>query len=112
MLARFRDISTERDSDFVLRLIRDFKVATIPLSAFYSDGTDHGVIRLSFAKDEATLENAQRDLARYAAIVNNQLAVTRQQYDTQRATVAQDQATVQSDQAQIDAGKLNRLAIP
>jgi membrane fusion protein, multidrug efflux system len=59
------------------------------------------------AKDEATLENAQRDLARYAAIVNSQLAVTRQQYDTQRATVAQDQATVQSDQAQIDAAKLN-----
>jgi membrane fusion protein, multidrug efflux system len=59
------------------------------------------------AKDQATLENAERDLARYAAIVNNQLAVTRQQYDTQRATVAQDQATVQSDQAQIDAAKLN-----
>ena len=59
------------------------------------------------AKDQATLENAQRDLARYAAIVNTQLAVTRQQYDTQRATVEQDQATVQSDQAQIDAAKLN-----
>lgn len=58
-------------------------------------------------KDQANFENAQRDLARYAAIVNNQLAVTRQQYDTQRATVQQDQATVQSDQAQIDAAKLN-----
>ena len=33
--------------------------------------------------------------------------MTRQQYDTQRATVAQDQAIVQSDQAQIDAAKLN-----
>jgi membrane fusion protein, multidrug efflux system len=59
------------------------------------------------AKDQATLENAQHDLARYAAIVGDQMAVTRQQYDTQRATVAQDQATVQSDQAQIDAAKLN-----
>ena len=58
-------------------------------------------------KDQATLENAQRDLARYAAIVSNQLAVTRQQYDTQRATVQQDEAAVQSDQAQIDAAKLN-----
>ena len=37
------------------------------------------------AKDQANLENAQRDLARYAAIVNNQLAVTRQQYDAQRS---------------------------
>jgi membrane fusion protein, multidrug efflux system len=59
------------------------------------------------AKDQANLENAQRDLARYAAIVSNQLAVTRQQYDTQRATVQQDEATVQGDQAQIDAAKLN-----
>ena len=31
------------------------------------------------AKDQANLENARRDLARYAAIVGNQLAVTRQQ---------------------------------
>ena len=61
MLARFRGFSKESDSDLVLRLIRDYKVATIPLSAFYSDGTDHGVIRLSFAKDEATLlEGARR----------------------------------------------------
>ena len=61
MLARFRGFSTETDSEFVLRLIRDFKVATIPLSAFYRDGTDHGVIRLSFAKDDATLlEGARR----------------------------------------------------
>jgi multidrug efflux system membrane fusion protein len=59
------------------------------------------------AKDQANLENAQRDLARYAAIVSNQLAVTRQQYHTQRATVKQDEATVQSDQAQIDAAQLD-----
>ncbi|RQN38251.1 methionine aminotransferase [Paraburkholderia tropica] len=61
MLARFRAFSDERDSDFVLRLIRDARVATIPLSAFYTDGTDHGVIRLSFAKDDETLlEGARR----------------------------------------------------
>ena len=46
----------------MLRLIREFKVATIPLSAFYSDRTDHGVIRLSFAKDEATLQEGARRL--------------------------------------------------
>jgi methionine transaminase len=61
MLARFRGFSRESDGDFVLRLIRDAAVATIPLSAFYTDGTDHGVIRLSFAKDDATLlEGARR----------------------------------------------------
>ena len=62
MLARFRAISEESDSDFVLRLIRDFAVATIPLSAFYSDGTDHSIIRLSFAKDDATLIECARRL--------------------------------------------------
>lgn len=62
MLARYGRISKEPDSDFVLRLIRDAKVATIPLSAFYSDGTDHGLIRLSFAKDEATLVEGARRL--------------------------------------------------
>ncbi|GAB6847050.1 pyridoxal phosphate-dependent aminotransferase [Paraburkholderia kururiensis] len=61
MLARFRHFSDERDSDFVLRLIRDARVATIPLSAFYTDGTDSGLIRLSFSKDDATLlEGARR----------------------------------------------------
>ncbi len=34
------------------------------------------------AKDQANLENAQRDLARIAALVQTQLAATRQQYDT------------------------------
>ncbi|AJY06592.1 pyridoxal phosphate-dependent aminotransferase [Burkholderia sp. SIMBA_043] len=61
MLARFWHLSDERDSDFVLRVIRDVRVATIPLSAFYADGTDTGVIRLSFSKDDATLiEGARR----------------------------------------------------
>jgi methionine aminotransferase len=39
----------------VKRLIVDHGVATIPLSAFYTDGTDNRLIRLSFAKDDATL---------------------------------------------------------
>ena len=59
------------------------------------------------AKDQANLENAQRDLARTAALLQTQLAATRQQYDTQKAQVDQLTAAVQGDQAQIDATKLN-----
>jgi membrane fusion protein, multidrug efflux system len=59
------------------------------------------------AKDQANLANAQLILTRYAALVNTHLAVTQQQYDTQKATVDQLVASVQSDQAQIDAAKLN-----
>ncbi|CAI1522491.1 Methionine aminotransferase [Serratia quinivorans] len=61
MLARFSGFSNESDNDFAVRLIREAKVATIPLSAFYSDGTNTGIIRLSFAKDNETLlEGARR----------------------------------------------------
>jgi membrane fusion protein, multidrug efflux system len=59
------------------------------------------------AKDQANLENAQRDLARLAALMQTQLAATRQQYDTQKALVEQLTAAVQADRAQIDATKLN-----
>jgi membrane fusion protein, multidrug efflux system len=59
------------------------------------------------AKDEANLENAKLNLARYARLLPTQLATTRQQYDTQKALVDQLTATVEADQAQIDAGKLN-----
>ncbi|MBH2809483.1 pyridoxal phosphate-dependent aminotransferase [Serratia liquefaciens] len=61
MLARFSGFSSESDNDFAVRLIREGKVATIPLSAFYSDGTNTGIIRLSFSKDNQTLlEGARR----------------------------------------------------
>ena len=59
------------------------------------------------AKDEANLQNARRDLARVAALLQSQLAATRQQYETQQALVDQLTATVQADQGAIDAAKLN-----
>ncbi|HEJ8109370.1 TPA: pyridoxal phosphate-dependent aminotransferase [Serratia marcescens] len=63
MLARFSGFSHESDNDFPVRLIREAKVATIPLSAFYSDGTDTGIIRLSFSKDNETLLEGARRLS-------------------------------------------------
>ncbi|KQN55715.1 MULTISPECIES: methionine aminotransferase [unclassified Erwinia] len=62
MLASFKDFSDETDAEMVKRLIVDYGVATIPLSAFYTDGTDNKLIRLSFAKDEATLKAGARAL--------------------------------------------------
>lgn len=62
MLASYADFSDESDSEMVKRLIVDHGVATIPLSAFYTDGTDNKLIRLSFAKDEATLQAGARAL--------------------------------------------------
>ena len=60
-LATYARISTEPAAEFAQRLVRDYGVATIPLSAFYHDGTDHRVIRLCFAKrDETILAAAER----------------------------------------------------
>ena len=55
LLASYAHFSDEKDSDMVKRLITQQGVATIPLSAFYADGTDNKLIRLSFAKDDATI---------------------------------------------------------
>ena len=64
LLARFGHFSDESDSEVVKRLITEYGVATIPLSAFYTDGTDNKIIRLSFAKDEATLRAGAQALCR------------------------------------------------
>ncbi len=64
MLARFQKISYLSDVQFVRKLIEEYGVATIPVSAFYSDATDLGVIRLSFSKDDATLEEGARRLCK------------------------------------------------
>src|SRR5216684_2160454 len=56
------------------------------------------------ALDEASLANAKLDLERYTNLVRTN-AVTRQQLDTQRATIAQLEAQVNIDQAAIDNAK-------
>ncbi|WP_213989929.1 methionine aminotransferase [Sodalis sp. dw_96] len=61
LLARFSHFTSMKDNDMVVQLIQDAKVSSIPLSAFYSDGTETGMLRLSFAKDDETLlEGARR----------------------------------------------------
>lgn len=57
------------------------------------------------AHDQALLDNAKLDLARYKALVVNG-SVPRQQLDTQVALVAQYEASIASDQAQVDNAKL------
>ncbi len=58
------------------------------------------------ASDQAMIDNAQRDLERYASLVRTNVA-SRQQVDTQQATVAQDEASLQGDDAAIAAAALN-----
>jgi membrane fusion protein, multidrug efflux system len=58
------------------------------------------------ARDTATLQNAQSQLARNESLVERGL-VTRDQYETQRATVAALTATVAADRAAIETARLN-----
>ena len=57
-LLDYSAISDEDDVSFVERLLREHGVAAIPVSAFHADGADHRVLRMCFAKDEATLDQA------------------------------------------------------
>ena len=66
-LARYSRVSDEPAAAFAERLVRELGVATIPLSAFHQDGTDHRVIRFCFAKKEETLLAAAERLRRLAA---------------------------------------------
>jgi methionine aminotransferase len=54
----FQSITNEKDIDFAIRLTKEYGVATIPISAFYKNATDNGVLRFCFAKKNKTLEQA------------------------------------------------------
>lgn len=52
------DVTDLSEADFCQWLTRKIGVAAIPLSAFYADGFDQGVIRFCFAKKDETLRLA------------------------------------------------------
>jgi len=53
------------DEAIAERLIREAGVASIPVSAFYRDAPERGYLRLCFAKEDATLDEAIERLARF-----------------------------------------------
>lgn len=54
----YNSITDEKDSDFALRLTKEIGVASIPTSVFYTQGTDHHILRFCFAKRQETLDKA------------------------------------------------------
>ena len=60
--AKYNRISDENDKELSIRITKEHGVATIPVSAFYKEGTDNKVIRFCFAKKEETLEKAVEKL--------------------------------------------------
>lgn len=57
-LLNYSKITQETDTDFAVRLTKDYKIASIPTSVFYHKKTDHQVLRFCFAKQNETLEKA------------------------------------------------------
>lgn len=60
----YSNISDESDQDFARRLTIEHKIASVPLSSFYKDGTDNKILRFCFAKKEETLAKAAEVLCK------------------------------------------------
>jgi methionine aminotransferase len=57
-LLNYSKITNENDCDFAIRLTKEHKLASIPLSVFYTQHIDHHLLRFCFAKKTETLEKA------------------------------------------------------
>jgi methionine aminotransferase len=69
-LARYAALApNEDDVSFARRLTREARVAVVPVSAFYHDGTDHGLVRFCFAKQEETLIAATNRLLEWESVI-------------------------------------------
>ena len=60
----YSQISSLPEAEFAIWLTSEIGVAAIPISAFYQQPKESGIVRFCFAKEEATLESALRKLAR------------------------------------------------
>lgn len=63
-LLDYSAISEEKEMDFATRLIIEFGLASIPVSAFYQKKDDNKILRFCFAKNEETIEKAAEILCK------------------------------------------------
>jgi methionine aminotransferase len=54
-LLSYVGVSTKSDKEMAEWMTKEMKLACIPVSAFYKDGSDHKLLRFCFAKGEETL---------------------------------------------------------
>lgn len=57
-LLDYSDITTEKDTDFAERLIKEYRLASIPVSVFCEDEYNQRFLRFCFAKTEDVLDKA------------------------------------------------------
>ncbi len=61
-LLDYSSISTEKDTEYAIRLTKEIGVASIPVSVFYSVPHDYHLLRFCFAKENDQLEKAAERL--------------------------------------------------
>ncbi|MBI9067155.1 MAG: aminotransferase class I/II-fold pyridoxal phosphate-dependent enzyme [Salinivirgaceae bacterium] len=52
----YKQLSEEGDFEFASRLVREYKIASIPVSYFYKGKNDYKILRFCFAKNDETLK--------------------------------------------------------
>ncbi|PKP40580.1 MAG: methionine aminotransferase [Bacteroidetes bacterium HGW-Bacteroidetes-13] len=63
-LLDYSAITDEKDTDFAIRLTKEYKLASIPVSVFNENQLDQKLLRFCFAKKEETLEKAGEILSK------------------------------------------------
>ncbi|MCX8492344.1 MAG: methionine aminotransferase [Cyclobacteriaceae bacterium] len=61
-LLSYDGVSTKSEMEMATWMTKEKKLAPIPVSAFYKDGSDQKLLRFCFAKSEATLQSAGKIL--------------------------------------------------
>jgi methionine aminotransferase len=64
-LLSYGDFSQRADTEMAEWMTKEHKLASIPVSAFYKDKSDHRLLRFCFAKGEATLSKAGQILRKF-----------------------------------------------
>ena len=62
----------EDDRSFCLRAVAQAGVAAIPVSSFYAEDVETGVVRLCFAKEDAVLEQAAHRLGEFRMLARQE----------------------------------------
>jgi len=63
-LLDYSRISEEKEEDFAIRLTKEYKIASIPVSVFYHKKTENKILRFCFAKGEETMDKAAEILCK------------------------------------------------
>lgn len=63
-IVSYREITDEYDYDLAIRLTKEIKVASVPVSVFYKDKKDDKLLRFCFAKDDEILDKAGEILSK------------------------------------------------